>query len=289
MPATPPQSAFEQLVLDLSPRYGTGEATSIARIVFEDAFGTRRPHEKQFSSEEETLFLAIRQRLLAGEPLQYVLGVADFWGLKFKVSPAVLIPRQETEELVAQVRDWLRLAGNTAAKVLDIGIGSGCIGIALKKEMPQIQLFGLEKSPDALSVATENAHRLLGDSFGTFVLGDVLRRDSWQDFPPLDLVVSNPPYIPQRERSLMPEHVLAYEPALALFVEDSDPLLFYRTIALLAREKLRPRGALFFECNEFNATEVVRLLNELDFSEARLQQDLSGADRIVWATWLPER
>ena len=287
MQPIPPASAFQQLVQDLSPRYGPGEAASIARIVFEDAFGARRPQEKQFAGEEEALFVSIRERLLHGEPVQYVLGMADFWGLKFIVNPAVLIPRQETEELVAQVRDWLRQAGNARPAVLDIGLGSGCIGIAIKKELPHIQLWGLEKSPAALQVARENAQRLLGDAYGTFLPGDMLLPETWQAVPQMDLIVSNPPYIPRRERTLMPEHVLDFEPDMALFVEDKDPLLFYRSIALLALEKLRPQGALFFECNEFNAVDVAHLLESLGFSNVSLQKDLSGADRIVRGLRMP--
>ena len=274
-------AAFEQLILDLTPRYGPGEARSITRIVFEDAFGTRRPEEKIFSAQEERQFLEIRRRLLIGEPVQYVLGEADFWGLKFKVTPAVLIPRQETEELVAWVLEWLKEKALPNAAVLDVGLGSGCIGITLKAKQPAIRLFGLEKSPEALEVAAENARRILGEGHFTFVAGDILKPAPGQIFPDLDVVVSNPPYIPHREQTLMPEHVRKYEPGLALFVEDGDPLLFYRAIAAFARRKLRPGGALFFECNEFNTGEVAALLRQGGFTNVVMRKDMAGAERMV--------
>lgn len=279
--ASPAHTAFEQLVLDLTPRYGAGEARSIALIVFEDAFGVRRPAEKIFSLEEENLFLPIRRRLLAGEPVQYVLGQADFFGLKFKVSPAVLIPRQETEELVAWVLEWLKQQGRKDLAVLDIGLGSGCIGITIKAKRPDIQLFGLEKSAAALQIAAENAVAILGAGKFFFQLGDILEPSAGDLFPELDVIVSNPPYIPLREQTLVPDHVRAHEPALALYVENDDPLLFYRTIAVFALRKLRPGGALFFECNEFNATEVRDLLNKSGFSAVSLRKDISGADRMA--------
>ncbi|MCK6694697.1 MAG: peptide chain release factor N(5)-glutamine methyltransferase [Thermoanaerobaculia bacterium] len=281
MKPTPPVNAFGQLVLDLTPRYGPGEARSIARIVFEDAFGARRPAEKVFSEVEERQFLDIRRRLLLGEPVQYVLGQADFFGLKFKVNPTVLIPRQETEELVAWVLEWLKERGLPHPAVLDVGLGSGCIGITLKAKLPEIRLFGLEKSPAALDLAAENARHILGDQTFTFVCGDILSPSAEQLFPDPDVIVSNPPYIPLREQTLMPEHVRKYEPGLALFVENDDPLLFYRAIAGFARRKLRPGGALFFECNEFNAGEVAALLRAEGLKNVALRKDLSGAERMV--------
>jgi len=285
------EHAREQLIELLKPRYGDGEAKAITRIVWEDAF--RRGYAFDNQRFEE-----IRSRLLSGEPLQYVLGQADFFGLKFKVSPAVLIPRQETEELVAWVLETLRerFSGQQAA-LLDIGLGSGCIGITLKKQFPALQLYGLEKSPEALALAIENVKQLLGappripaspnQQIPTsphppiFLLGDILSPSDWHLFPVLDVVVSNPPYIPFAEKQLMPEHVLAHEPALALFVDDPDPLLFYRAIAEFSLLKLRPGGLLFLECNEFNAPEVAEMLREKGFSSVELRKDLAGADRMV--------
>ncbi len=291
------ESARTFLAEQLTPRYGEGEAKAIARIVFEDAFD----HGRAFG---ELRFEEILTRLVAGEPVQYVLGEADFFGLKFKVNPAVLIPRQETEELVAWVLEHLQGLGKAVLPMedqpepalLDIGLGSGCIGIALKKKYPALHLFGLEKSPSALAIATLNAARNIpSPSLGLwrvkiseypniqFHLGDILDHSDWAKFPPLDVVVSNPPYIPRSEKGLVPEHVSAHEPALALFVDDPDPLLFYRAIADFSLEKLRPGGALFFECNEFNATEVASLLREKGFEKVELRKDLVGADRMLRA------
>jgi len=271
------------LVEQLSPRYGEGEARSMARIVFEDVFDRGRAFEAAH-------FLSILPRLVAGEPLQYVLGVADFFGLKFKVNPAVLIPRQETEELVAWILSELKTSPGFSTiqqpVLLDIGLGSGCIGITLKKKFPALQLIGLEKSPEALAVAIENAESILGESSLLLQLyqGDVLDRSIWAKFPMLDVVVSNPPYIPHYEMDLVPEHVAAHEPALALFVDDPDPLLFYRMIADFSLQKLLPGGMLFFECNEFNAREVEAILHEKGFASVELRKDLSGAARMIRAT-----
>jgi len=282
MKPTPVGNAYDQLIADLSLRYGAVEARSLARIVFEDVFQTSNSTNFRFTESQEALFLDIRNRLLAGEPLQYVLGQADFFGLKFKVNPAVLIPRQETEELVAWALEWLKKSEIQSPTVLDIGLGSGCIGIALNVKNRNLNLFGLEKSPAALAVATENADRLLGAGNYTFVCADILDQGAWSRFPNLDLIISNPPYIPNDEQRLMPEHVLAHEPALALFVDDADPLVFYRAIAQFALQKLNPAGALFFECNEFNAEAAADLLRQAGF-DVELRKDLSGADRMLSA------
>lgn len=275
-------SAKKRLIQELTPRYGAGEAASIARIVFEDVFGVRGGQaDWAFSDDEQCRFTVISAGLLTGVPVQYVLGQADFFGLKFKVGPAVLIPRQETEELVAWILKWLKMKQLESPAILDIGLGSGCIGISLKKEYPRLQLCGLEKNPEALAVAIENACAILGEGNFQFSEGDILNREEWGGDPQFDVIVSNPPYIPANEKALVPEHVSAYEPATALFVEDDDPLLFYRAIADFSLKKLKPGGALFFECNEFNAEEVAELLREKGFSAVELRKDLSGADRML--------
>lgn len=278
-------TAFESFVRDLTPRYGLGEARSIARIVFADALGCRRPPHT-LSGQEEAHLEPIRRRLLAGEPVQYILGRADFFGLKFRVNPSVLIPRQETEELVALALRWLNARQKRCPAVLDIGLGSGCIGIALKRRRPDARLFGIEKSPQALAIAIENGCTLLGEGQFTFLEADVLRPETLPtDWPTFDLILSNPPYVRRQEQYLMPEHVLAHEPPEALFVDDEDPLLFYRAIAHLAQQRLGPNGGLFFECNEFTAQEVVSLLEKMGFAHPVLQQDLCGAHRMAWAVW----
>jgi release factor glutamine methyltransferase len=277
-------AAEKQLAQSLSEPYGRGEAASIARIVLEDAFRYfSAGSDRDLSAEESARFEVIHARLLGGEPVQYVLGEADFFGLKFKVTPAVLIPRQETEELVSEILKHLKSQDIEHPTLLDIGLGSGCIGLTLKKKWPVLELYGMEKSRTALAVAQENAEYILGhDLRGVHLFeGDILNKESWENLPDFDVVASNPPYIPTTEKHLVPPHVQAHEPSLALFVEAGDPLLFYRVIADFARKKLKPNGMLFFECNEFNATEVVRLLREKGFKDVALQQDLSGADRMV--------
>lgn len=283
---------FRQLSEKLTPAYGPGEAASITRIFFEDAFGWRQQQPDRALNETETArYAALSTRLIAGEPLQYVLGQADFFGLKFDVTPAVLIPRQETEELVAWVLETLAQSPATHPRLLDIGLGSGCIGITLKKKFPSLELFGLEKSPEALAVAKQNAARLLDKDFAaiTFLEGDILNRNEWANLSRLDIVVSNPPYIPEQERALVPPHVAMHEPDMALFVQDDDPLIFYKAIADFSLEKLRPGGTIFFECNEFNARAVLEMLNTKGFQELTLKQDLCGADRMIRAVKIDAR
>ena len=194
-----------------------------------------------------------------------------------------MIPRQETEELVAWALKWLKQQHLNTPTVADIGLGSGCIAIALKYKRRDIQLFGLEKSEAALQTAIENARNIFSSPDVHFYSGDILNSNDWDLFPPLNLVMSNPPYIPRSEHTLMPEHVLAWEPAQALFVEHTDSLLFYRAIANFALAKLKPGGALFFECNEFNAREVATMLQNAGFITIELRKDLSGADRMLKA------
>lgn len=280
---------MKMLAQSLTPRYGAGESASIARIVAEDVFSLKKSPEWTLTAAETAHFEEIKTRLIAGEPVQYVLGEADFFGLKFRVSPSVLIPRQETEELVAWVLQYLKSIQLEQPTLLDIGLGSGCIGITLQKKYPWLRLYGLEKSRAALEVAAENADRILAPSPLTprpsLLHGDILNPADWEQFPSLDVVVSNPPYIPLREKNVMPDHVLAHEPGLALFVDDDDPLLFYRTIAQFCQKKLRPGGALFFECNEFNAPQVADLLREMGFVGVELRRDLAGAERMAKAKW----
>jgi release factor glutamine methyltransferase len=269
--------AQRQLAAQLEPRYGSGEAGSIARIVLEDAFGPVLGKD-----DLHHLFHAISPRLVAGEPVQYVLGMADFFGLRLEVGPAVLIPRQETEELVAWVLEDLKTKQLDAAAVLDIGLGSGCIALSLKRKMPHLQVWGMEKSPEALALAQRNAVRVLGENPPIqFLQGDILAESDWPPWPQFDCIVSNPPYIPPAEKRLMPEHVLAHEPHLALFTETDDALQFYRAIGRFAIQKLRPGGLLFLECNEFNAPEVAQMLSDMGFLQASLRKDLSGADRMI--------
>ncbi|MEZ4928192.1 MAG: peptide chain release factor N(5)-glutamine methyltransferase [Saprospiraceae bacterium] len=268
----------------LVSRYGLGEAASISRIFLEDRFHWKRG-EREMTPTELEILENDSTRLEAGVPIQYVLGQADFFGLKFKVDEKVLIPRQETELLVAEIMKHVGKGKQPQINLLDIGVGSGCIGISLKKKIREICLYGIDKSRDALSMAEENARSLLGIEAEDchFAEADILNLATLPELPQFDVIVSNPPYIPEAEKHLMPEHVLAHEPWLALFVQDEDPLIFYKAIADFAMLKLRANGALFFECNEFNASLAAEMLRGKGFMEVELIQDLAGADRILKA------
>ena len=271
------QEYFNLLVRKLTPIYGKGEAKSIARIVFEDAFrlfdfSSVRP----FLFQQE--FQSIQERLLKKEPVQYVLGQADFYGLKFKVTPDVLIPRSETEELVHWILETNQLE---APRILDIGTGSGCIPITLKKKIPLAEVMAVDISEGALAVAQENAQ--LNEVFVSFKQVNILNKGEWTQLPQFDIIISNPPYIPTTEASLMPHWVKDFEPSLALFVSKDDPLIFYRTISKFTLSHLDSMGFLFFEMNEFNATKVKALLMDEGYEDVELQKDLFGKERMITA------
>ena len=271
------EETHQALTTSIQPIYGEREANSIARIVFEDAFQVFDfSSKKEFLYEEK--FTAIQQRLLQQEPVQYILEQADFYGLKFKVSPDVLIPRPETEELVHWI---LETNQSVAPTILDIGTGSGCIPITLKKKIPKAIVSGLDVSEKALTIARANG--TLNEVMLFFIQLDILQKSDWEDLPDYDIIISNPPYIPHKEANLMPTWVKDYEPALALFVEHPDPLLFYRTITDFAAIHLTPNGYLFFETNEFNAKEVAQLLEVKGFQEVLIQKDMSGKERMIRA------
>jgi release factor glutamine methyltransferase len=279
------KEAYQQLLRQLSGLYERGEAASIARIFFEDALGIANVHRPGALGQEQTARLEeASTRLLRGEPLQYVLGQADFYGLKLQVDARVLIPRQETEELV----HWV-LAENDARyrSLLDIGTGSGCIPIALKKHRPAWQISALDISTAALELAAENARA--NDLEVAFIEADILEASAWPTLGQYDLIVSNPPYIPPSEAQLMPPWVLQHEPYLALFVEERAPLLFYEAIADFARAALCPAGYLFFELNEHNANQVAQLLDKKGFVGVEVKRDLNGKERMARGRWEAER
>lgn len=216
-------------------------------------------------------------RLRKQEPIQYILEEASFFGRMFQVSPAVLIPRPETEELVQLILN--RRVNNRGLKILDIGTGSGCIAISLALELPGAKVTAVDVSEEALRIARLNA-KSLGAAV-KFVNADILRDQP--DLPHPDIIVSNPPYIRAVEAGKMAGNVLEWEPHLALFVEDHDPLLFYRKIAALAVNILKAGGYLYFEINEAFGAEVVRLLEDQGFSSVALHKDMQGKDRMVSA------
>lgn len=234
------------------------------------------------SMDKEQLIEAAQAQLLRHKPLQYVLGTAHFAGLELEVTPATLIPRPETEELVALIiKDWKKAPQLT---ILDIGTGSGCIPIALSQALPAARVIGVDISAEALAVAKRNAARYVPNV--EFQQVDILR-DAPAEIAPhsLSILVSNPPYVLESERAQMRANVLEYEPATALFVPDNDPLLFYRRIAALGQGLLRPGGKLYFEINEQYATAVLALLAGLGYAGGQIQQDMFGKNRMVSATW----
>ena len=266
--------------------YDVREAETIVRWALEDVFGWNEWHFKPKNElyktslrlEEEAVWNAVLSRLLAHEPLQYITGRADFYGLRFFVSNAVLIPRPETEELVAWI---LEDCGRTAKNVLDIGTGSGCIALTLQHKRTNWQLTALDYSEKALDVARKNASLLQVESV-TFVHCDFLTPKNWENLPLYDIIVSNPPYIAQAERQKMAANVTEFEPALALFVPDDDVLLFYKKIIEFARTHLTQQGRVYVEIHEELAAETLSLFRESGiFRTIDLQKDMSNRARMI--------
>lgn len=276
----------QHLVDELSPVLGPGEASSVARLVLEDIFGYRRHSlDRLLTQDEQLLAWATINRLKAGEPVQYVTGIADFYGLQLTVTPDVLIPRPETEELV----EWVLMDNprDSALRVLDLGTGSGCIPLALKARHPAWHCTGIDVSEEALTCARQNAEaQQLDVNFARFNVledGGNLLPAGEAAGTGFTIIVSNPPYIPPSERSKMSDSTLAHEPELALFVPEADPLVFYRKIGALAQEVLAKGGKLYVETNEFNHREVVGLLTDLGYREVTGKQDLQGKWRMIRA------
>lgn len=278
------QEARQDLQNALTPQYGEGEAASMCRYVFDDFFAFKKNDASQESIFQSFLFedfITIKNRLLSGEPVQYVVGFAWFYGLKFKVNPSVLIPRPETEELVHWVLETVKKESLQNVSVLDIGTGSGCIPITLKMKNNALMVSCLDVSESAIITASRNAYR--NNLYIDFKISDILDEKQQEQLGRFDIIVSNPPYIPQKEKALMHANVLDFEPHLALFVEDNNPIIFYETIANFAQRHLNTEGYLFFECNEHNAHEVEEMLLKRQFRDIVLTQDMSGKDRMIRA------
>ena len=266
--------------------YSPGEAKAILRLVMETRFGLSHTDlllgkDKELSAESQAELELIIGRLLRKEPVQYVLGVAEFCGHTFHVEPGVLIPRPETEELVGLVARFFPLQEGKCPSLLDIGTGSGCIAVSLALKGFQATAFDI--SPLALRIAQGNAERLGAEV--RFVCEDILHptpsEERW------DVIVSNPPYVCLSEADEMEENVLCYEPHLALFVPSEDPLLFYRAIAEYACCHLNTGGKLALECNRTYANQVANLLKEKQFDDILVLQDQYGNERFVTARSTP--
>jgi release factor glutamine methyltransferase len=225
-------------------------------------------------------WITIISDLKTEKPIQYITGEAWFYGYRFEVNENTLIPRPETEELVEWIVESTKLeAGSTKLNILDIGTGSGCIPISLKKEIPNALVSALDVSEKALEMARKNA--VSNEVEVHFILQNILETESLLE--KYEIIVSNPPYVRNLEKQEIKKNVLAYEPHLALFVEDSDALLFYRKIAQLALTSLTPNGKLFFEINQYLGKETVALLENLGFKTIELRKDFMGNDRMICA------
>lgn len=285
---------YQQLWHQLTPLYAVEEAQAITRLVLETTFGFSLTDlvcgkVSELSADNETKLHEIWQRLEAGEPVQYVLGKADFYGRSFRVAPGVLIPRPETEGLCRLVLDGLP----TGTHVLDIGTGSGCIAITVALEATQAQVEAWDISEEALRQAHDNALRL--DAQVLFRQKDVLaearedmlaearKGEESEEVSLYDCIVSNPPYIADKERTTMAHNVLDYEPSTALFVPDDDPLRFYRAIAELGLRRLRPGGRLCFEINPLYAEALRSLLVSLGYEAVTILDDDYGKQRFATA------
>ena len=270
---------------ELDEIYGKEEVNSFFIMLIDEFYDVHRielalqPETSITKREQEPIFKAL-DGLKREIPIQYILGKTEFFGLQLLVNNKVLIPRPETEELVQWILDTAKNRNNL--KILDIGTGSGCIAIALAKNLPGAEVFALDINKDALLVAKENAEQ--NNVEVVFFERDVLRIPN--NDSKFDIIVSNPPYVRQQEKLGIKNNVLDNEPHLALFVKDDDALQFYKAIVQFAINNLTENGLLFFEINEYLGNEMVELLKDNNFNDIKLKQDMFGKDRMVKATRL---
>ncbi|HPW98124.1 MAG TPA: peptide chain release factor N(5)-glutamine methyltransferase [Flavobacterium sp.] len=266
---------------ELSSIYDEMEAESFFYLILEHLHQFKRIDlalnpDFEISESDKVRWENILSELKTQKPIQYILGETEFYGLKFIVDENVLIPRPETEELVDLIVSSFK-SQTSKLRILDIGTGSGCIPISLKKNLPNAEVFAIDVSENALEIAKKNA-KLNGVEVN-FILKNILEtNDLEQQF---DIIVSNPPYVRMLEKEEIKTNVLEYEPHLALFVEDNDALIFYRKIAQLAKKSLTENGKLYFEINQYLGKETVILLEKMDFKNIELLQDIYGNDRMI--------
>ena len=279
------QTATEHIRNALRGRYTAGEISALSRLIWEAVCGYSPVDailhkDTVLDADRRKKIDFIVERLLQNEPIQYILGYADFDGLRFAVTPAVLIPRPETAELVALIGE--DFAACPPHRLADVGTGSGCIAVSLAHRFPACEVEGWDVSPEALRVAEANSRRI--GTKVSFVQRDILAyRPQSGEARQYDLMVSNPPYIVPSEKRAMESRVLDYEPHLALFVPEDDPLRFYRAIAHTALTLLAPRAKLYFEINPLFARECVDMLAQAGYSDVALHTDLSGRNRFISA------
>lgn len=281
------QLAYQQLLMQLYEVYDNHEAANIADMVIESVTGQSKIDRIMYKSipvntDQQKQLEKFAGELLAHRPVQYVVGEAWFMNMKLRVNESVLIPRPETEELVEWIIEDIKKSGKQDCCLFDIGTGSGCIPIAIKKKLPHVSVSGIDVSADALQVAILNSiqQNVLVD----FLQLDFLHEEEWNQSGRYNIIVSNPPYIRQTEGGLMKDNVLKYEPHISLFVPDEDALVFYKSIAKFSTTHLQPGGNVYVEINEALGEQVVNLFKKNGFNNVDLKKDLQGKDRFVRAS-----
>ncbi len=266
---------------ELKDKYSHGEIRQLIQILFDHVLGFS-PVEIVTRSNEYPGINSCRELMTGLEelknfrPIQYITGKSEFYGLQFRVNPSVLIPRPETEELVKWILETNMPEGSS---MLDIGTGSGCIAIALAKNLPGSRITGTDISPAALALARENAENNNVRVF--FTEEDILQPSLILKNERFDLIVSNPPYIPISEKSLMNDNVINYEPHSALFVSDEDPFLFYNKILIFSQKSLKEKGYVFFEINERFTEEIADLMKNHNFADVEVRKDINNKLRMI--------
>ncbi len=267
--------------------YGEQEVDSFFYLLTEHVVGLNRmalalEPNATINKKNEEVFQDALSRLEQQEPIQYIIGETEFYGLMFKVNPDTLIPRPETEELVEWIIKNHSVQNQDAQlNILDIGTGTGCIAISLAKHLPNAKVYALDVSKNALEVARQNAEN--NNVSVQFINDDILNSNGFKSDFKFDIIVSNPPYVRQLEKQEIKPNVLNHEPHLALFVDDHDPLLFYRAICEFSTIYLKEKGTLYFEINQYLGKEMVDLMQTFSFKNVELKQDLFGNDRMVKA------
>lgn len=285
------QEATYNLLNKLRSIYAEGEASQITDWVLEHITGSKKTERMIYKNaaiteQEEKQLQQYTERLMQHEPVQYVLNESWFCGFKFYVDKNVLIPRPETEELVEWVVTDCKPclpAGRFPVdelKILDIGSGSGCIPISLKRRIPRAEVWACDICPEALEVAKKNSEALGTDV--NLIQLDFLDKNTWQHLPSFDIIVSNPPYVPKKDKETMQANVLEFEPATALFVPDNDPLVFYKAIAEFGKTHLNKSGSIYTEIHESLGEATTKLLQANGYT-TELKKDMQGKDRMIKA------
>ncbi len=276
------QDASYYVLKQLRSIYEEGEAAQVTDWIMEKITGSKKTERMLYknstlSHDEEIQLRSCTERLIQHEPVQYILNESWFCGLKFYVDKTVLIPRPETEELVEWIISNCKFPVDEL-KILDIGSGSGCIPISLKRRLKKAEVWSCDINSDALAVSQKNAAALGTDV--NFMLLDFLNTAEQAKLPLFDIVVSNPPYVPEKDKATLKPNVREYEPSTALFVPDNDPLVFYKAIARFGKEHLNKEGNIYCEIHEDLGDAVVRLFNSYGFTN-QLKKDMQQKDRMI--------